>query len=217
MVISIGAGLCRPFSYNWNRDQDGSCGNSVAAYISIAATDIGVDAVLITLPMPWLWRLQMATKTKIGLTVVFALAFLDIIVAILRIYYLVNTSYAEGADFSWVSSGTFVWSVIEPALGIIVACAPVLGPAIKQCIPWGHTSTQIGQPISSRASQWQTPTNPCSGVSMAQHAPIGQTKQPQVSKNRGNDEESQGGSTGAPASDDHMQISVRTDLDIRPG
>lgn len=76
MVISIGAGLCRPFSYNWNRDQDGSCGNSVAAYISIAATDIGVDAVLITLPMPWLWRLQMATKTKIGLTVVFALAFL---------------------------------------------------------------------------------------------------------------------------------------------
>lgn len=76
MVISVGAGLCRPFSYNWNRDQDGSCGNSVAAYISIAATDIGVDAVLITLPMPWLWKLQMATKTKIGLTVVFALAFL---------------------------------------------------------------------------------------------------------------------------------------------
>ncbi|KAI7192697.1 hypothetical protein KC363_g3103, partial [Hortaea werneckii] len=217
MVISIGAGLCRPFSYNWNRDQDGSCGNSVAAYISIAATDIGVDAVLITLPMPWLWRLQMATKTKIGLTVVFALAFLDIIVAILRIYYLVNTSYAEGADFSWVSSGTFVWSVIEPSLGIIVACAPVLGPAIKHCVPWGHAGTQIGQPISSRASNWQTPTNPYSGVGMAQHAPLGQTKQPEVSKNRGDDEESQGDSGGVPASDEHMQISVRTDLDIRPG
>lgn len=141
----------------------------------------------------------------------------DIIVAILRIYYLVNTSYAEGADFSWVSSGTFVWSVIEPALGIIVACAPVLGPAIKQCIPWSHASTQTGQPISSRASDWQTPTNPYSGVSMAQHAPIGQTKQPPVSKNRGYDEESQSGSAGVPASDDHMQIPVRTDLDIRPG
>lgn len=76
MVISIGAGLCRPFSYNWNKDQQGTCGNLVAAFISIAATDITVDAIIIALPMPWLWGLQMATRTKVGLTLVFALGVL---------------------------------------------------------------------------------------------------------------------------------------------
>ena len=76
MVISIGAGLCRPFSFNWNKNQPGSCGNLVAAFISIAATDITVDAIIIALPMPWLWDLQMAARTKIGLTLVFALGIL---------------------------------------------------------------------------------------------------------------------------------------------
>lgn len=51
----------------------------------------------------------------------------DIIVAILRIYYLVNTSYAPDADFLWVSTDEFIWSAIEPSLGVVVACAPVLG------------------------------------------------------------------------------------------
>ena len=60
-------------------------------------------------------------------------------VAILRIYYLVNTSYAPGADYLWASTGTFVWSVIEPSVGVIVACAPVLGTALRQCIPFLRT------------------------------------------------------------------------------
>lgn len=76
MVISIGIGLCRPFSYNWNRDQSGSCGNAIAAYISIAAVDIVVDAFIIILPMRWLWRLQMPTRAKVGLTIVFTLGLL---------------------------------------------------------------------------------------------------------------------------------------------
>lgn len=71
----------------------------------------------------------------------------DIVVAILRIYYLVNTSYAPGADFLWSSTGTFVWSVIEPSLGVIVACAPVLGTALRQCIPFLRSTVgSVGKP-----------------------------------------------------------------------
>ena len=72
----------------------------------------------------------------------------DIVVAILRIYYLVNTSYAPGADFLWASTGTFVWSVIEPSLGVIVACAPVLGTAMRQCVPFLRSKAEsVGKPI----------------------------------------------------------------------
>lgn len=58
-----------------------------------------------------------------------------------------NTSYAPGADFLWASTGTFVWSVIEPSLGVIVACAPVLGTALRQCIPFlRSTAGSVGRP-----------------------------------------------------------------------
>ena len=48
MVISIGAGLCRPFAYNWNKSiKGGKCGELDPAYISIAALDILGDAMII--------------------------------------------------------------------------------------------------------------------------------------------------------------------------
>ena len=48
MVISIGAGLCRPFAYNWDKSiKGGKCGELDPAYISIAALDIIGDAMII--------------------------------------------------------------------------------------------------------------------------------------------------------------------------
>lgn len=48
MVIPIGAGLCRPFAYNWNKSiPGGKCGNLNSAYIAIAALDIIGDAMIV--------------------------------------------------------------------------------------------------------------------------------------------------------------------------
>ena len=48
MVVSIGAGLCRPFAYDWDKSiAVGKCGELDPAYISIAAFDILGDAMII--------------------------------------------------------------------------------------------------------------------------------------------------------------------------
>lgn len=52
MTISIGAGLCRPFSFNWDKSIDGHCGNLNAAYIAIAALDIIGDFMIISESSP---------------------------------------------------------------------------------------------------------------------------------------------------------------------
>ncbi|KAI4182131.1 MAG: hypothetical protein L6R41_006174 [Letrouitia leprolyta] len=49
---------------------------------------------------------------------------LDIIVAILRIVYLVN--FVDIPDFTWNANNTFIWSVVESGLATIIACAPTL-------------------------------------------------------------------------------------------
>ena len=68
----------------------------------------------------------------------------DIIVSILRIVYLVNTDYSPTADFTWESTGTYVWSVIEPSLAVIVACAAVLRPLFSSWIPKLHSTRSGG-------------------------------------------------------------------------
>lgn len=48
MTICIGAGLCRPFAYNWNKIiEGGRCGALIPAYISISALDILGDTMTI--------------------------------------------------------------------------------------------------------------------------------------------------------------------------
>lgn len=136
MVIFIGAGLCRPFQYNWDKSiPNGHCGALDPAYISIAVLDIVGDAMIVALPMPSIWRLHTTTTTKIGLSAVFALGFVDIIVSILRIVYLVETDYSPPSDFTWASTGTYLWSVIEPSLGVTVACAVTLRPIFSTWLP----------------------------------------------------------------------------------
>ncbi|KAL8726094.1 MAG: hypothetical protein Q9166_006931 [cf. Caloplaca sp. 2 TL-2023] len=134
MVIAIGAGLCRPFAYNWDKTiEGGRCGALNAAYISIAALDILGDAMIIALPMPSVWRLQTSTATKIGLTVIFTLGLLDIIVAILRIVYLIN--FINTPDYTSDAYPTYLWAIVEVGLGTTVACAPTLRTLVTALVP----------------------------------------------------------------------------------
>lgn len=52
----------------------------------------------------------------------------DIIVAILRIIYLVALDTAK--DYTWVAVNCWIWSVLEPSLAVIVACSPTFGPFV---------------------------------------------------------------------------------------
>ena len=70
--------MCRPFAKNWNPELKGHCGASIPAYICIAALDIFGDLMIITLPMPMIWRLHTSTSNKIGLSLIFALGILSV-------------------------------------------------------------------------------------------------------------------------------------------
>ncbi|KAL8714547.1 MAG: hypothetical protein Q9220_001495 [cf. Caloplaca sp. 1 TL-2023] len=79
--------------------------------------------------MPMIWRLHTSTSNKIGLSLIFALGTLDIIVGILRIVYLVDLD--DATDYTWVAVNCWVWSVLEPGLAVQVVCAPTLGPVLS--------------------------------------------------------------------------------------
>ena len=61
--------------------------------------------------------------------------FRNIIVAILRIIYLLGTSFIAPQDFTINATGVYVWSIIEPSLAVMVASAPTLRPVLGLFFP----------------------------------------------------------------------------------
>lgn len=71
--VVLGACLiCRPISYAVDKTiRGGHCGNLVAFEEYTAILTAILDVMVIVLPLPILWKLQMGTKRKIELTMVF--------------------------------------------------------------------------------------------------------------------------------------------------
>lgn len=80
VVISFGIGailqaflLCRPFAKNWNPLLPGVCGSSTQTILAEAIINMIIDVAIMILPMPLIWRLQMAQRRKVTLTMIFGL------------------------------------------------------------------------------------------------------------------------------------------------
>ena len=65
--------LCIPFQMRWNPGRVGKCGEILRYVIATSITNVAIDVTIFALPLPLVWRLQMATIRKIALTLVFGL------------------------------------------------------------------------------------------------------------------------------------------------
>ena len=65
--------ICQPVAFNWDQTIAGSCGDQKTSDEVIGVLNILYDVILIILPMPMLWRLQMATSRKLALSAIFGM------------------------------------------------------------------------------------------------------------------------------------------------
>ena len=65
--------ICRPLAFFWNKTIEGSCGNEQAIFLSTGILNLMIDVMVVILPMPMLWGLQMKVAKKIALTGIFGL------------------------------------------------------------------------------------------------------------------------------------------------
>ena len=68
--------ICHPIEYNWDKDIHGSCGDGEKSSIAGGISNMILDIIVIVLPMPMLWRLQMAAKKKMIVMGIFGLGIL---------------------------------------------------------------------------------------------------------------------------------------------
>jgi hypothetical protein len=72
MILTI----CRPLPKFWNRELPGECGDLVTTLLVFGGLDVVLDVVILLLPIPMVWQLQMPFANKIGLACIFAMGLL---------------------------------------------------------------------------------------------------------------------------------------------
>ncbi|KAI1826662.1 hypothetical protein F4861DRAFT_545707 [Xylaria intraflava] len=113
------------------------CGAHSPMCVNQRNTDLGVcvfnavgDLVILALPLWPIWRLQMKTGTKIGLSVVFLLGFVTIVVAFLRFEAIIRTTY--GGDYNLTAMRSANYAILEPNLSILCMSLPMLQPFLRK-------------------------------------------------------------------------------------
>ncbi|KAJ8128843.1 hypothetical protein O1611_g4794 [Lasiodiplodia mahajangana] len=108
------------------------CIESLNVLTVFAATDILSDLIIIAMPVPLIWRLQLPTRKKIALNSVFLIGLFTIGAGIARAYMYLVTSYDKEDNPDFIADFTLclLWSEIEANVAMLVANLPTLNPVI---------------------------------------------------------------------------------------
>ncbi|KAJ1338619.1 hypothetical protein MN608_01479 [Microdochium nivale] len=117
--------ICRPLALYWDPTLPGHCGNLIVLWIITGTLNILTDLAILILPMPYLYSLEIATYRKMVLIATFGIGFIVCIVSAVRLKALLGY---EQSDSTGTTIPTALLSVMEPALGIILGCVPLLRP-----------------------------------------------------------------------------------------
>lgn len=68
--------ICRPMAVDWNASINGKCGNQIVSYVVLEILGLLLDLIIIMIPIPIIWSLQMNRATKFGLSISFSIGIL---------------------------------------------------------------------------------------------------------------------------------------------
>lgn len=122
---------CRPIQAFYDFSIQGTCIDSVKFYWASATLNVITDLIVLTLPMPLVWKLRIPTKRKIGISLIFIAGGITFIASIIRIVYYLRY---DPADPSYSYIGDAYATVAEVTLAIVCACAPTWRPLYRSTI-----------------------------------------------------------------------------------
>ncbi|KAL9021143.1 MAG: hypothetical protein Q9185_001682 [Variospora sp. 1 TL-2023] len=192
--------ICTPISYYWTRTGNGHCINEMAVMYLSAALTIVADILILLLPLPVIWNLHMRRSKKIGVMTIFLLGGFTCVATIVRFCYVPKIVLV---DPTWTQVDPGLWSTIEPCLGIVSACLPIIGSLLRNKL--GSSVSNSSGPGGSKMSWFSRSNNKRSGQGVVSYGldssdrrkdsgPLSNSKKPGVtatvySKNTQGDEE----------------------------
>ena len=147
---------CQPLHAAW--DGKGSCmsrGALQGIVLAQAIISVVSDFVFATLPILFLWRVQVDFTTKAGLWLLMCLGFITGAFCLVR---TVLNDESIPLDVTYTGIVNWVWRLFEVSIGIIAACIPTLRPlygyVMKKIRGEKDLDDNIRLPSSFKQSAW---------------------------------------------------------------
>ncbi|RDL34576.1 uncharacterized protein BP5553_07704 [Venustampulla echinocandica] len=110
----------------WHFSFEADCLPTTDITVAIGAVNIFTDSIIMVMPIPIIWKLQLKQTQRWGLLAVFGTGLFVLVSAIVREVIVVKTD--KELDQSWVVVDEIIWLTVELNIGIICISLPALSP-----------------------------------------------------------------------------------------
>ncbi|KAJ9314903.1 hypothetical protein DTO271D3_4903 [Paecilomyces variotii] len=139
---------CIPRKKIWDPSVPGHCASSSASLIASSVLNVLSDVSMLVLPVAVIMQLQLPTKSKIVLSIIFGTSVLSIVSSVIRLVYSVLLTQTE--DFTYAIMPVGLWAIAEVSSVTLSGAIPLL-PGFVKFVRNGNDSS--GQ-RSGGASHW---------------------------------------------------------------
>ncbi|OQD81970.1 hypothetical protein PENANT_c024G08849 [Penicillium antarcticum] len=149
--------FCNPIHYFWHISpevRENHCLPTGAVWFTNAGIQIATDVVILILPMPLLWKLQMPRRQKYGVVAVFGLGIIVIATSSARLSQL--AIMVNRKDFTKTNAQAAIWSSLEANISIICACLPPLHPLLSRVFSFFFLPQPLHSSPGSKATHSHT-------------------------------------------------------------
>ncbi|KAI1191332.1 hypothetical protein F5B17DRAFT_426740 [Nemania serpens] len=149
---------CIPREKIWNPlVPGGRCISQQALITAASSINLVADLTILVLPQMVIWKLHMSTSKKIGLSIIFAIALLNVAVAVIRI--ATSVGYLNTTDSVYQVGTVILAGFAELTLLFIVACVPSIPKTFGFLLKlYASTKSSIRVSLRNRENR-STPTD----------------------------------------------------------
>ncbi|KAF3028531.1 hypothetical protein E8E15_008997 [Penicillium rubens] len=79
---------CRPISFNWNKNQSGTCISAKSFFFGNAISNLLIDVIILALPIPMVLQLQLRLSQKLTILGIFLLGGFVCVASVMRVVTL---------------------------------------------------------------------------------------------------------------------------------
>ncbi|KAF3003525.1 hypothetical protein E8E13_005436 [Curvularia kusanoi] len=147
---------CTPIESFWDRDIKGKCLDVGAIGFANSALAITQDIIILIMPMPSLFKLQLKPWRKIAVTLMFAVGAFGCITTIIRLRALAG--FKISLDPTWDYVTVIIWTGAELAACIVCASLPAVRQLLTIILPSRFQRFLTNRSRSRSRSGGQTPS-----------------------------------------------------------
>jgi len=110
---------------------DGVCVNTNALILAHAYSDVFTDIMILSLPLPCIWAMQMPLKHRLAVCGIFLTGALTVgagIAKLVAFRWIIQQTDGNNLDITFIDTPLIYWPMVESSLGIVGACLPLLRP-----------------------------------------------------------------------------------------